>query len=756
MSALADVLDAIARAAGVEDAVPVRLGDLTLTPAQAAAMVRVRRSLDEFGGALLADPPGTGKTFVALAAAAAYGNCLVAAPASLRGMWRAAAARTGVRAAFASLESLSRGRSVPPAPLVIVDEAHRVANPRARRYGRIALLAHGGHILLLTGTPVRNRGAERDALLALFLGHHAATADDATLARCIVRRGAEPGQAVPRVVRHVPVRWSADARIAGMLRALPPAAALADGDSATALVATGLARCLASSLAALDHALVRRLQRGAAIVATLDAGRLPSRDDLRAWVLGDDAMQLAMPFIAAEPVKADPATLRATLDAHIAAVTALRAATRDRTQADSVRRARRLWKICLAHPAATVIAFTCFERTARAVFSALRTRPGVVILTGQRVASGAGALARDDVLGVLGGRHARCAGDAPDERMRVRLVIATDLMSEGVNLQGASVIVHLDEPWTPTAVEQRTGRAARMGSPHDEVHEYRFAPPRSAAALLDMERRHRAKRTAAAVALRPGAVAGQLRSLLASISHDIAGTNRAATTADVRTPRATYADGATRAAIAAIGASQRGFVAVVGDDARTWIVAGTDRANGSWSVTERPAAVLRLLQAAHRDEREAPGQGELARIMRAIERWTAARLALGYAGVERTPSVAARRLLARLDAMVLTARDSARPAVAARVGRIRQLVAAARGAGAELRLGAVLAHPHLEPGWLDQVERALEASTPVRTVFGATGVEAVLVLRAVTPPAKRAPARYPSRQAASTGTAAPR
>jgi superfamily II DNA/RNA helicase len=43
---------------------------------------------------------------------------------------------------------------------------------------------------------------------------------------------------------------------------------------------------------------------------------------------------------------------------------------------------------------------------------------------------------------------------------------------EGHNLQNASVLVSIDLPWVPTALEQRIGRAARPGSKHAAVQTY--------------------------------------------------------------------------------------------------------------------------------------------------------------------------------------------------------------------------------------------------------------------------------------------
>lgn len=267
--ALADVLDAIARAAGSDANAPMAIGSIVLRPRQTEAVRRVRAALTEFGGAIVADAPGLGKTFVALGVASIYGRCMVAAPASLATMWHDAASRACVPMDFVSLEQLSRKAAEHRAPLVIVDEAHRVANPTAQRYGRVAALAHRAHLLLLTATPVRNRASELGALLALFLGNESAHADEAMIARCVIRRDESPDHVVPEIVEARPIRRRGTPAIAEALRTLPPPLAAVDGTPAPALVASVLARCWASSTAALDAALVRRVQRGAALAAAL-------------------------------------------------------------------------------------------------------------------------------------------------------------------------------------------------------------------------------------------------------------------------------------------------------------------------------------------------------------------------------------------------------------------------------------------------------------------------------------------------------
>src|SRR5690606_12442408 len=119
-------------------------------------------ALQLFGGALVAEPPGTGKTFIALAAAqAGFGRratCLV--PAGVATQWERTAARLGMRIRIATHEAASRGSLPPPDGLIVIDESHRFRNQSTRRYDYVARWVVGRAVLLLTATPAVNRLAD--------------------------------------------------------------------------------------------------------------------------------------------------------------------------------------------------------------------------------------------------------------------------------------------------------------------------------------------------------------------------------------------------------------------------------------------------------------------------------------------------------------------------------------------------------------------------------------------------------------------
>jgi hypothetical protein len=62
-----------------------------------------------------------------------------------------------------------------------------------------------------------------------------------------------------------------------------------------------------------------------------------------------------------------------------------------------------------------------------------------------------------------------------------RLLVATDCLSEGVNLQREfNAVLHYDLPWNPNRLEQREGRVDRFGQPSKEVKAIRYYSPESA------------------------------------------------------------------------------------------------------------------------------------------------------------------------------------------------------------------------------------------------------------------------------------
>ena len=88
---------------------------------------------------------------------------------------------------------------------------------------------------------------------------------------------------------------------------------------------------------------------------------------------------------------------------------------------------------------------------------------------------------------------------APDELPtyvgnQIDILITTDVLSEGLNLQDANILMNYDVHWNPVRLMQRVGRVDRrldLSKPvhHDKVYIYNFLPPNELEELLNLLKR---------------------------------------------------------------------------------------------------------------------------------------------------------------------------------------------------------------------------------------------------------------------------
>ena len=57
-----------------------------------------------------------------------------------------------------------------------------------------------------------------------------------------------------------------------------------------------------------------------------------------------------------------------------------------------------------------------------------------------------------------------------------RILVTTEVLSEGVNLHRSNVVVNYDIPWNPTRMMQRVGRINRIDTPFDAIYTFNFFP----------------------------------------------------------------------------------------------------------------------------------------------------------------------------------------------------------------------------------------------------------------------------------------
>lgn len=472
----------------------VTLGDIELHAHQRDALARVRRLLEEHRGALLADDVGLGKTYVALAVARDARRALVIAPAAVRDVWLGGAARAGVPITFASVQSLARAApGTAPFDLVIIDEAHHLRSRATQRFAAAIALCRDARVLLLSATPIQNRLDDLRNVLSLFLGTRALALPVEDLAGFVIRRLEEDladhaRPILPRVSPAVALPAVRDLDCLDRIVALPPPVPPAGGGVGGALLTYTLVRQWASSRAALRGALRRRLARAHAMEDVLAAGRLPTAAELAAWCFADGAQQLSLPDLVVQALAPEADAMLDQVRAHSRAVGELLGWLNTSVDPDE-QRAATLRRVLEAHPRERVVAFTEYADTAAVLYRMLAPNSRAALSSRGGVRIAGGRITRRELLASFGPD----GGKRPRDSDRIDVLLTTDVLSEGVDMQGASVAVHLDLAWNPARLEQRVGRLRRPGAARDRVAVYVMPPPVPAERLLQLEQRLRAK-----------------------------------------------------------------------------------------------------------------------------------------------------------------------------------------------------------------------------------------------------------------------
>jgi hypothetical protein len=531
-----------------------------LTDFQEVAARRAGSILERWGGVLIADSVGLGKTYIALALieeALQTGTAvLVAVPAALRSVWRGPLRRLRARHVaipihFVSHTQLSRGSypagMVGTLGLIVVDEAHRFRNPRTRRYAALAELRGHARMALLTATPVNNSLHDLRHLLRLFAADDAfvglgvpSLADvfdaapdaDTGLGRVVrevvVRRTRAlvralpcsdtsprpdvrfPRRAPPRIVRFEDARVPRLAAAIAELELAPYTVAVEGrhgdgrfggsrggggrrdgaGEGVAALVRLGLLKRLESGSTALARSIQRQLSFSRAFRSALAAGRLLRPGGPGGSRAGGDLdpLQLVLVDLVAErcPPGLDPAPLMAAVERDSERLVAMaRLLDGPDPKLDALRRL-----LAGVAPDKAVV-FTEFRDTAEQLWRGLAPSFAVARIDGGGAWLGRHGAGR----GAVVERFAPRANGAaePPARERVDILIVTDVLAEGTNLQDARHVICYDLPWNPVRLMQRIGRIDRLGSPHAEVVPHIFLPATGLEELLGLTRRLRDK-----------------------------------------------------------------------------------------------------------------------------------------------------------------------------------------------------------------------------------------------------------------------
>ena len=137
------------------------------------------------------------------------------------------------------------------------------------------------------------------------------------------------------------------------------------------------------------------------------------------------------------------------------------------------------------HPTEKVLVFTQFADTVRYLDTELQ-RMGIESI--------AGVTGDDDDPTSFAYRFSPVSNDKRDKispQEELRVLIATDVLSEGQNLQDCAIVVNYDLPWAIIRLVQRAGRVDRIGQQAKEILCYTFWPSDGVEKVLSLRSRVR-------------------------------------------------------------------------------------------------------------------------------------------------------------------------------------------------------------------------------------------------------------------------
>lgn len=74
-----------------------------------------------------------------------------------------------------------------------------------------------------------------------------------------------------------------------------------------------------------------------------------------------------------------------------------------------------------------------------------------------------------------------------------RILVTTEVLSEGVNLHRSNVVINYDIPWNPTRLMQRVGRINRVDTKFDKIYSFNFFPTKQSNDIIKLREAAEAK-----------------------------------------------------------------------------------------------------------------------------------------------------------------------------------------------------------------------------------------------------------------------
>ena len=138
-----------------------QFGDIKLYDFQLDAVIDAYQRLQKYNGVFLADVPGLGKTYMGAALLAHLQEegykSIVIGPPKLKDNWEEVLASFGVGTAkfisYGKLENILNDERLMKREIILIDEAHHFRNPNSQRYRDIELICENKKVILVGATP---------------------------------------------------------------------------------------------------------------------------------------------------------------------------------------------------------------------------------------------------------------------------------------------------------------------------------------------------------------------------------------------------------------------------------------------------------------------------------------------------------------------------------------------------------------------------------------------------------------------------
>lgn len=124
-----------------------------------------------------------------------------------------------------------------------------------------------------------------------------------------------------------------------------------------------------------------------------------------------------------------------------------------------------------------IIIFSAFESTVNYIYENIKNKFDKV----DKIAGGEKLLTKIKKFAPKANR----AKIKPEEE--IKILVATEVLSEGLNLQDGQIVINYELHWNPVRIIQRIGRIDRIGSEYDEIYVYNFFPETAAEKEIGIE-----------------------------------------------------------------------------------------------------------------------------------------------------------------------------------------------------------------------------------------------------------------------------